>query len=218
MLRNPVDVMYSQHSQLVFNQREDLADFARRSGAEDDRRPASGSRGCLRPEALYYRQASASPNSCGTVSTLSAGIAIHVIVFDDLVADPRAVYATTLEFLGVDPDLRGRPVRLQPEPVARARDAVQRLIFAPPRPLRGLFGTLRAMPLTHRVRDRLVNANSRQAARAEMDPELRRALTDEFAPQVAELGELIGRDLSAWSRPMNDAEPARARSPSRKPA
>src|SRR5690242_3134640 len=27
MLRNPVDVMFSQHSQLLFNQREDLADF-----------------------------------------------------------------------------------------------------------------------------------------------------------------------------------------------
>jgi hypothetical protein len=33
-----------------------------------------------------------------------------------------------------------------------------------------------------------------------MDPALRAALTAEFAPQVAELGELIGRDLSAWSK------------------
>ncbi len=32
-----------------------------------------------------------------------------------------------------------------------------------------------------------------------MDPDLRRQLTEEFAPQVEELGKLIGRDLSAWS-------------------
>jgi hypothetical protein len=32
-----------------------------------------------------------------------------------------------------------------------------------------------------------------------MDGELRRQLIVEFKPQVAELGELIGRDLSAWS-------------------
>src|SRR6185436_3306607 len=37
MLRNPVDVMYSQHSQLVFNQREDLADFGAALDAEPDR-------------------------------------------------------------------------------------------------------------------------------------------------------------------------------------
>ena len=30
-------------------------------------------------------------------------------------------------------------------------------------------------------------------------PQLRAQLTAEFAPQVAELGALIGRDLSAWS-------------------
>ena len=56
MLRNPVDVMYSQHSQLVFNQREDLTDFAQALAAEDDR--LAGHRlpaDAIRPEALYYR-------------------------------------------------------------------------------------------------------------------------------------------------------------------
>jgi hypothetical protein len=33
-----------------------------------------------------------------------------------------------------------------------------------------------------------------------MDPELRRRLTAELEPEVAALGELIGRDLAAWSR------------------
>ena len=52
----------------------------------------------------------------------------------------------------------------------------------------------------HRVRDALVNANSATAERQKMDPDLTRQLTSEFAPQVAQLGALIGRDLSAWSR------------------
>jgi len=58
----------------------------------------------------------------------------------------------------------------------------------------------KALVLENRLRDALVSANSRQSERQGMAPELRRALTAEFAPQVAELGELIGRDLSAWSR------------------
>jgi hypothetical protein len=66
--------------------------------------------------------------------------------------------------------------------------------------LRGVFGRLRQIPLLHRVRDRLVDANSRAADRQQMDPGLRARLSAEFAPQVAELGELIGRDLSEWSR------------------
>jgi hypothetical protein len=31
-----------------------------------------------------------------------------------------------------------------------------------------------------------------------MDPQLRSRLLDELAPQITDLGELIGRDLSGW--------------------
>ena len=200
LLRNPVDVMYAQHSQLVFNQREDLVDFGEALAAEDERRaglriPADA----LRPEALYYRHSVRFADQLRHWCDEFGRDRIHVIVFDDLVADPRAVYRGTLEFLGLDPDYE---VDLSVyNPSRRARSGrMQRLIFAPPRPLRALFGKLRSLPLAHRLRDRLVSANSRKAARDEMDPQLRHSLTEEFAPQVADLGQLIGRDLSAWSR------------------
>jgi len=200
LLRNPVDVMYAQHSQLVFNEREDIADFGEALAAEEARRrgeriPADA----LRPEALYYRHSVRFADQLRHWFGVFGSERMHIIVFDDLVADPRAVYRRALEFLGVDPS---HEVDLSVyNPNRRARSgAVQRLIFAPPRPLRALFGKLRSLPIAHRLRDRLVSANSRTAARAEMDPDLRRSLTAEFAPQVAELGALIGRDLSSWSR------------------
>jgi hypothetical protein len=37
-------------------------------------------------------------------------------------------------------------------------------------------------------------------ARKPLGPDLRQRLEQELAAEVAELGELIGRDLSAWSR------------------
>jgi hypothetical protein len=77
---------------------------------------------------------------------------------------------------------------------------IQRLMYAPPRPLRGLYGRLRHIPVVHRVRDALGRSNAKRTERKAMDPDLRRRLTEEFAPQVADLGALIGRDLSAWSR------------------
>ena len=168
--------------------------------AEEDRR--AGKRipaDALRPEALFYRHSVRFADQLRHWFDVMGRERVHVIVFDDLVADPRAVYRSTLEFLGVDPC---HEVDLSVyNPNRRARSGlVQRLIFAPPRPLRGLFGRLRSLPVAHRVRDALVSANSRRAARAEMDPALRRRLTEEFAPQVADLGQLIGRDLSAWSR------------------
>jgi hypothetical protein len=200
MLRNPVDVMYSQHSQLVFNQREDLADFGAALDAEPDR--LAGRRipaDAIRPEALYYRKSVRFPEQVRRYLDVFGRDAVQFIVFDDLVADAAGVYRSTLEFLGVDPTHPLNATVYNPNKQARS-GRMQRAIFAPPPFLRGLYGRLRRVPLLHRVRDRLVTVNSKTAQRRSMDPQLRAALTAEFAPQVAELGEIIGRDLSAWSR------------------
>ena len=199
MLRNPVDVMHAQHSQLVFNRREDLTDFAAALEAESDRRRGERiPKDAIRPEALFYRHSVRFPEQVRRYLEVFGRERIHFIVFDDLVADPAAVYRSTLEFLRVDPD---QPIDLTAyNPNRQVRSGLlQRVIFAPPPALRGVFGRFRRLPLAHRVRDRLVALNSRRAARIAIDPDLRNRLTAEFAPEVAELGELIGRDLSAWS-------------------
>jgi hypothetical protein len=192
--------MYSQHSQLVFNQREDLTDFAQALAAEDDR--LAGRRlpeDAIRPEALYYRRSVQFPEQIQRYLDVFGRDSVHFIVFDDLVADPRGAYRSTLEFLGVDPSVEVDLSVYNPNKRPRS-GIVQKLIFAPRGPMRRIFGRLRSMPLMHRVRDALVSANSQTAQRQKMDPELRARLTDEFAPMVRELGELIGRDLSAWRK------------------
>ncbi len=199
MLRNPVDVMYSQHSQLVYNLREDLTDFAAALAAEDDR--AAGKRipeDALRPEALLYRKSVRFPEQVSRYLDCFGRERVHFIVFEDLAADPAGVYRSTLEFLGVDASFQ-IDHRVENANRAPRSRLVQRLIFAPPRPVRSIYGRLRSMPAMHRLRDRIARSNVESVKRAPMDPELRRQLTIEFAPQVRELGALIGRDLSAWS-------------------
>jgi hypothetical protein len=50
----------------------------------------------------------------------------------------------------------------------------------------------------HRARRGLLELNSRARRRAEMDPQLRAQLIEEFAPEVRKLASLIDRDLTAW--------------------
>jgi hypothetical protein len=201
MLRNPVDVMHAQHGQLVFNRREDITDFAAALEAEPARRRGERIPGdAIRPEALYYRHSVHFAEQLRRWLDVFGRERVHVIVFDDFVADPRTAYRGVLEFLGVDPDVQIDFAVHNPSQQARSR-LLQRLVFAPPRPLRGLYGRLRRLGLAHRLRDVLVSFNSRRSRRPAMDPQLRRRLVEELAPQVRELGELIGRDLSAWSRP-----------------
>jgi len=200
MLRNPVDVMYAQHSQLLFNQREDLTDFAEALAAEPDRR--RGERippGALRVEALFYRESVRFAEQLERYFTTFGRDRVHVIVYDDLRADPAAAYRGVLEFLAVDPGFQ--PSFAVHNPNRRARfGALQRLVYRPPAPLRRVMPRLRRSRVAHRVRDAVVSLNSRAEERTRMDPGLRQRLVAEFAPQVEELGRLIGRDLSAWSR------------------
>jgi hypothetical protein len=199
MLRNPVDVMYAQHSQLLFNQREDLASFEDALAAEADRR--DGRRipaGALRPEALFYRHSVRFAEQVQRYFEVFGRDRVHVIVFDDFTADTERAYRDVLAFLGVEPV----PVDLTVHnPNRRVRSGwIQRLVFRPPAPLRAIVPWLRRLPLVHRLRDRVVAMNSEPERREPMDPRLRRELTAELEPQVRELESLIGRDLHAWYR------------------
>jgi hypothetical protein len=199
MLRNPVDVMHAQHSQLLFNRREDLTDFAEALRAEADRR--AGRRiptGALRPEALFYRHSVRFAEQLERYLGAFGRDRIHVIVFDDFVADTAAAYRAVLDFLGVDPDFNA-DLAVQNENRRARLGLAHRLAFRPPGPLRRLVPLLRRSAKIHRLRDRLVALDSRPASRAELDAELRRSLTRELAPEIDRLGNLIGRDLSAWT-------------------
>jgi hypothetical protein len=120
-----------------------------------------------------------------------------VIVFDDFRDDTPATYRAVLEFLGVDHSFA--PAFEVSNPNKRVRSRLfQRLVYQPPGPLLRLVPVIRRFPLAHLVRDRLLRMNSSAARRRPMDPQLRRRLLVEFTPEITRLGQLIGRDLSAW--------------------
>jgi sulfotransferase family protein len=199
MLRNPVDVMYAQHSQLLFNRQESIADFGEALEAEPERR--QGRRlppGPLRPENLFYRDMVCFADQLERYLATFGRERVHVIIHDDLLRDTPGEYRRVLEFLAVAPDFQPSFERRNTN--KRPRSAgLQQLIYAPPGALRVLGPRLRRSRLAHALRDAMVALNSRAEARREMDPALRRQLAEELRPEVERLGSLIGRDLSAWS-------------------
>jgi hypothetical protein len=199
MLRDPVEMMYAQHSQLLYNRQEVIADFAEALAAEPARR-----RGALLPpgpvrvENLFYRDAAHFAEQLERYYDCFGRDRVHVIVHDDLAADAPGVYRGVLEFLEVDPEVR---LEFAPANVNKAaRSALlQRLIYQPPGALRRAVPWLRQFPLIHRLRRALLAANSRRLPRPPLDPILRRSLAEEFEPEVKRIGELLGRDLRHWS-------------------
>ena len=180
MLRNPVDVMYAQHSQLLFGHQEDIEDFeealglesARRAGAAPPRRPSG-------PENLFYRRMVRFAEQLERYFEVFGRDRVHVTIHEDLRADLRGTYRGTLRFLGVDagfaPTFRRRTSTSGSATAGCSRSSGTRR-------LRRMIPRLRRYRLVHSLRARLLALNSTEVSRDAIDPALRSRLQVEMAP------------------------------------
>lgn len=200
MLRNPVDMIPSLHSQYLYTGNEDIENLRDALEAEEDRRnglrlpsTATFAQGLLyRETARYARQVARYFEVFGREN-------VHVIVFDDLKENPAEVYAETLRFLGVDPRFRPEFRVINPNKQVRNK-SIQRLSQRPREGTRRVVRVLIPAPLRHSLMHVLNRYNTRYVPSRPVDSEVKERLRLEFLSEVERLEALIGRDLSGWSR------------------
>ncbi len=204
MLREPVEMLYSLYYQFLWDGNEHLPTFEAALAAENDRRAGKNiTRTTYLPQGLLYREAALYTDQVRRYFDVFGRERVHVIIYDDFAADVRACYQHTLAFLGVDTErietdfavvnankyadkIAVRNILRDPI-VRRAARAVRPFL---PRPI---YDALQ------NAQTRFKRSNTRFEKRPPLNPDLRAALKREFAPEVARLGDLLGRDLSAWS-------------------
>lgn len=198
MLRDPVEMIQSQHAQELFMGQEEIDDLESALAAEPDR--ASGRRippGCTAPYLLRYTWMARFADHVERYLTAFGRDRVHVTLFDDFRRDTAGAYAEVVRRLGCDPAFAPAFPIVNPRKSVHSR-SVQRIVRDPPAFLR--VAARRLLPLGMRVRSRnvLYRLNTRAADASPMSDALRAQLRAEFAPDVRRLSELIGRDLSAW--------------------
>lgn len=205
-LRDPVEMLYSIHERRLYTGSEDLPSFEEALAAEADRRAGRRIPAQARNvSGLFYREVGRLGAQLERYLDEFGRDAVHVVVLEDLQADPARAYRETLAFLGLpefEPDLAvvnsaaGRRSTTLHRLVrsAGALPAVRRLV-----PQRLRTGTRRSL-------NRL---NRRRTERAPLEPRIAAALRRELQDDVVRLGQLLGRDFVDlwWSRPVD--EPAR---------
>jgi hypothetical protein len=200
LVRNPVEVMHSLHSQALFTADEELANFEDALNAEGDRRMGLRiPRTCRVPHALLYREVVLFSEQLRRYLTVFGKERVAVIVFDDLATDPALTYRRILKFLDVDETYDPALDIVNSNRIARSA-ALNRFFRQPPELLRRIGrSSVRSSSLRRAMGGLLVDLNTSRRPRAPLDPLLRAKLQEEFAPEVEELGRLLGRDLTAWS-------------------
>jgi hypothetical protein len=199
LLRKPSQMLYSLHSEFLYQGDEDIADFGAALAAEDDR--LLGNRippSCDIPWALQYRMVARYAEQLSRYYAVFPKDQVHVVLYDDLVADTPGVYAAALRFLDVDDSFRAELNVVNPNKVVRS-PGVREFLRNPPAPFRSLARSLvRNQRARSLIGSRLLEMNTVSAQRPPLDPDIGRMLDVSYADDVEQLSQLIGRDLSAW--------------------
>jgi hypothetical protein len=200
MVRNPVDMMYSLHSQRLYGDDECVLDFAEALAAEEDRkRGLRLYQNARNHMGFFYREAATyTPQIRRYLDVFDRG-QVKIIVFDDLRHDMAQVYREVCQFLEVRTDFRPRFVVVNPNKQVRSH-ALRSLLRYTPKGVQWLSRTLVPHQLRRKVRKGMKQFNTVYTSRPPLAPELRRRLQAEFLGEVERLSEMIGRDLTHWCR------------------
>jgi hypothetical protein len=194
MIRNPVDMVYSLHSELLFTDDEDEADFHEAWRLQEERRERRHlPRGCRDPQVLQYGEVGKLGSHLERLYERVSKDRVHVIVFDDFKENPDRVFQSVLSFLDVPPmSLPSYEVVNSSKVVASK--TIRRVLKDGAR-LKRALGWRSSLGVGHR----LVVRNSKAQRRPKLDPAFRTELCDYFRDDVTRISKLMGRDLTSWT-------------------
>jgi hypothetical protein len=201
MFRNPVDMVHSLHSQLLYWSEEIEPDFEAawrlQEGRSQGRQLPPHSRGAF---LLQYAQVGRFGSQAERVLSVFPKAQVKLILYDDFTASPRRVYDDVIDFLGVPHDRRNEFPRINENKRARL-SWLGNFFRKPPPALRSAFRGLKRVvgeESLSTVKKKAVNLNTVKARRQPLSPEFRAELVETFRNEVALLSRLMQRDLSHW--------------------
>lgn len=194
MLRNPLEMLPSLHSQFVHVGIEPVEDFEQ-ALALDEERLQSGTPPGFPPHS--YRSAVRYAEQLRRYLDVFARDRVHVIIYDEFRDRTRDVYRGTCEFLGVDPSYEPELEVVNPNKRVRSR-ALRRLLWDTPEPVRGALHTITSQSTRVRVGTALKRWNTKFVARKAPPDDATRSLRPLVAQEVEELRDLLGVDLGYW--------------------
>jgi hypothetical protein len=202
-IRNPIDMIHSFHARLVFLLDENERDFERAWDLQAERaRGECIPKRCRDPQSLQYRTMASLGTQLERLAMQVGRERIHVVVFDDVAADPVKAYRGLLEFLELPDDGRTRFSRKNENREYRHAWA-QTWVMNPPRwvaawlEARQRRGQSRPEWIRS-LRRRLKRWNTRSAQRESLAAPVRARLQQALAPEIQRLETLLARDLSHW--------------------
>ncbi len=201
MVRNPVELTYSYHSQLLYSRDEDEVDFEKAWTMA----LLSGNRQPLpkfnrEPKFLHYHEVAKLGEQIERVLQWFPKQQLMIIFFDDFKKDTDGLYRKTLEFL----DLPYHPANLVPlnknkqqrfQWIANITERPPKILVEPYLQLKKLLN------LENKViglRNPLMKINESETERQTLSPTMQQKIIDAYREDIQKLASITGRNLNHW--------------------
>lgn len=199
VLRNPVDVMYSWHGQMLYSGSETIKEFEKALDAEADRKKGHNlpSFGVVSqcPELLYYSDIVKYSEQIERYLTLFDEQQLFISFYDDFKENPDLFFSKILDFLGIDKGFT-------PDFKVSNSSKKGRKSWVFHYLLKRFFADFSRAALPSRLRLDLINLynrlNYKEQTRSPLDKQMRAALQEKMRPDVEKLCDMLGRDLGHW--------------------
>lgn len=200
MLRNPVDLVHSFHSQLMYSADEGEKDFEKAWHLQQTRREGKKiPRRCREASLLDYTAVGSLGEQIERLLNIFPPEQVKIIWFEDFIKSTKEVYDLTLDFLEIHNDNRTDFAQINENKVHKL-DLISNLSEKPPKGLtnialkvRDVFGIKRLYLLKT-----LRSLNTKVAKRKPLDDQLRREITAEFTSDIQRLSKQLNKDLNHW--------------------
>ena len=201
MLRNPVDMVYSFHSEILDWSIETVSDFETAWRLQERRSQGTAlPPGIASPLLVQYADIGRFGTQAQRLLSIFPRAQVKLILYDDFAASPQNVYAEVIDFLDIPHDNRTEFPRINEN--KRARLSWLRDFYRKPPPiLRSAFrGLKRAVGPEgiNAVKERIVDLNTVKERRPPLSADFRAELVEAFHDEVALLSRILDRDLRHW--------------------
>jgi hypothetical protein len=200
MLRNPIDLVYSYHSQLLYASDEDEPDFEKAWRLQDVRKQGKKIPPYCRDSALLqYAAVARLGEQIERLLTIFPREQIEIILFDDFAKFTNQVYERVLYFLEIPSDNRTEFNRINQNKSHKVK-IVGSFSERPPKVLTTMIMQVKKLLRIERlyILDKVRYLNNKIQTRKPLTSSLRAELTAEFEPDINKLSQLINQDLSQW--------------------
>lgn len=200
MLRNPVDLVYSFHSQQLFSADEDEPCFEKawrlqKLRLQGKHIPKKNRHTIF----LNYASVGRLGEQVDRLLTIFPFEQIKIICFEDFIMSTKKVYDDVINFLGVPNDNRTDFLRIN-ENKNHKLQLVGNFSQKPPKFLSSLALKTKDILGIKRlyVLDTIRSLNTKTVAREPLSNDFRAELTEEFADDIKKLSQLLAKDLNHW--------------------